>query len=133
MFLDLPKTAVDTMQWNWSQFQPYYADLIARELSESTVAQWLADWTHVNDLIDERYNRLHLATTLNTADKTVQKTFTDFLDQIIPPASDADQQLKTKLLESGLEPKWFAIPLRNMRAEADLYREENVPLLTEPR
>ena len=43
----------------------------------------------------------------------------------------AEQALKQKLLASGLEPEGFAIPLRNMRAEADLFREENLPLLAE--
>ena len=42
-----------------------------------------------------------------------------------------EQVLKEKLLSSGLEPSGFAIPLRNMRAEADLFRAENLPLLTE--
>ena len=41
------------------------------------------------------------------------------------------QKLKEKLLESGLQPAGFEIPLRNMRAEADLFREENLPLQSE--
>ncbi len=39
--------------------------------------------------------------------------------------------LKQKLLASGLQPEGFEIPLRNMRAEADLFRSENLPLLSE--
>ena len=42
-----------------------------------------------------------------------------------------EQKLKEKLLESGLQPKGFEIPLRNMRAEADLFRAENLPLISE--
>ena len=45
----------------------------------------------------------------------------------------AEQELKQKLLESGLEPAGFEIPLRNMRAEAALFREANLPLLVENR
>jgi oligoendopeptidase F len=44
---------------------------------------------------------------------------------------EAGQTLKEKLLESGLEPAGFEIPLRNMRAEADLFRAENLPVLAE--
>jgi len=40
----------------------------------------------------------------------------------------ADQKLKEKLLASGLEPAGFEEPLRRMRAEAAIYRAENIPL-----
>ena len=36
-----------------------------------------------------------------------------------------------QLLASGLEPEGFNIPLRNMRAEAALFRQENLPLISE--
>ncbi len=48
-----------------------------------------------------------------------------------PPILAAEQKLKEKLLASGLEPKGYAVQMRNMRAEADLFREENLPLLAE--
>ena len=37
--------------------------------------------------------------------------------------------MKQKLLASGLEPNGFALPLRKLRTEAALFREQNVPLL----
>ena len=54
-----------------------------------------------------------------------------FLDGIFPNVMAAEQKLKEKLLASKLEPKGFEIPLRNMRAEADLFRAANLPLLAE--
>jgi oligoendopeptidase F len=45
----------------------------------------------------------------------------------------AEQKLKQKLLASNLEPAGFEIPLRNMRAEAALFRETNLPRLVENR
>jgi oligoendopeptidase F len=41
------------------------------------------------------------------------------------------QTLRELLLQSGLQPAGMEIPLRNMRAEAALFREANLPLLTE--
>ena len=43
----------------------------------------------------------------------------------------AEQKLKQKLLDSGLEPGDFGVPLRNMRAEAQLFREANLSLLAQ--
>jgi oligoendopeptidase F len=54
-----------------------------------------------------------------------------FLDSIFPNVMAADQQLKEKLLASQVEPQGFEIPLRNMHAEADLFRASNLPLLAE--
>jgi oligoendopeptidase F len=45
----------------------------------------------------------------------------------------ADQKMKEKLLESKLVPEGMEIVLERMRTEADLFREENLPLLTEER
>ena len=42
-----------------------------------------------------------------------------------------NQELKEKLLASGFEPQGFEQPLRKMRVEANLFRDENVPLATE--
>ena len=77
------------------------------------------------------YFRLALANSVNTVDKEAEQRLNRFLDTIFPPAMAAEQKLKEKLLASKLEPEGFAIPLRNMRAEADLFREANLPLLAE--
>ncbi len=131
MLQGLPGYALDIMDWDWPRFEPYAADLAGRELTAATVEEWLTDWTRLTDLLHERYSRLYNATQLNTTDEAAREAFMAFLDTIYPRAKEMEQKLREKLLASGLEPAGFAIPLRNMRAEADLYREENIPLLTE--
>jgi oligoendopeptidase F len=133
MFSSLPKTAQEFMQWSWAQIEPYYQDLTKRPLTAENVNSWLADWSHLSELIDEEANRLSVATTLNTSDQDAKKRYFDFLDNIFTPAQTAEQALKQQLLASGLQPAGFEIPLRNMRAEAELFREENLLLLTDER
>jgi oligoendopeptidase F len=94
---------------------------------------WLADWTRIKDLVEEIYARLKVALDQNTADSGAEARYHTFLDTIHPAAQALDQQLKEKLLASGLEPENFANPLRRMRAEANLFRLENLPLLSEER
>ena len=60
-------------------------------------------------------------------------TINTFIGEVYPQVEAAEQQLKQKLLDSRLEPPGFEIPLRNMRAEAALFREDNLPLLVENR
>jgi oligoendopeptidase F len=133
MFSDLPAEYHGFIHWTWSQYEPYYQNLNARSLSVDKVAAWLADWSHIAKIVQEAYSRLHLATTLDTADAEAEQHFNTFIGEVYPQVEAAEQQLKQKLLESQLEPAGFEIPLRNMRAEAALFRDANLPLLVENR
>ncbi len=131
MFNTLPNDALTLMTWPWEKIQPYYADLLDRELTPARVDGFLRDWSALGRLMAEAGTRHYVAITVNTADADAQAAYETYLDTIYPAARQAEQALKRKLLDSGVEPADFAIPLRNMRAEADLFREENLPLLAE--
>ena len=130
VFDTLPKTAQEFMIWKWVKIEPYYADLEARSVDTGKVNQWLTDWTRLVELIQESYTRLWIATTLDTTDTAGVERFHNYLHEVWEPFQPAEQRLKQKLLDSGLEPAGFEIPLRNLRSEAGLFREENVPLFT---
>jgi oligoendopeptidase F len=131
MLKNLPTTPEALIGWTWPEIEPHYKDLESRPLNAASVDAWLADWTSVGERLDEMYARLSVATTVNTVDKTAEERMNQFLDGVFPNVMAADQKLKEKLLASKLEPKGFEIPLRNMRAEADLFREANLSLLAE--
>ena len=131
MFSSLPKTGVDFMNWDWSQIKPYFDDINSRTLTSSNVMEWLSDWSRIRELVEEARWRHFVALTLDTADVEAEKRYHDYLEQIVTPTEKADQDLKLKLLSSGLEPEGFEVQLRNIRAQADLYREVNLPLLVE--
>jgi oligoendopeptidase F len=133
MFSALPTDYHEFVHWTWPQYEPYYQDLLERSLAADNIAAWLADWSHLGRLVQEAYARLHLATTLNTADAEAEQRYHTFSGEVYPQVEAAEQQLKQELLDSRLEPAGFAIPLRNMRAEAALFREANLPLLAENR
>jgi oligoendopeptidase F len=131
MFDSLPPDASTFKSWPWSHIQPYYDDLAAREVTASTVESWLRDWTRLLELIEESYWRLYVDRNADTTNQAASAAFDTFVEKLQPEVRIADQRLKRKLLDSGLEPDGFAIPLRNMRTDDALYREENLPLLAE--
>jgi len=133
MFEALPGSAIPCLEWPWEQFESYYQALLAHPLDSGCVEGWLLDWTRLADLIGEVYARLSVAVTLDTTDPDAERRFNAFLDRVHPQALAVDQQLKEKLLASGLEPAGFAVPLRKMRTEAALFRHENLPLLSQER
>ena len=131
MLNSLPTDVAALLKWTWTDIAVYYNDLAARNLTAANVNEWLEDWTALDERLSEMYARLSLATTQNTVDHAVEKAYTDFLDNIYPPSEAADQKLKEKLLDSGLTPTGFEMPLKRMRAEADLFREQNLPLISQ--
>ncbi|HSL43424.1 MAG TPA: M3 family oligoendopeptidase [Anaerolineales bacterium] len=127
----LPTDAASILALTWSDYEPFYKELESRSLSDETIEAWLNDWSRLAETADEHYWRLYIATTVNTADPTVEETYNQFIEEIQPAVKIAEQRLKDKLLASGLAPQGFETALRVMRAEADIFREENLPLLAE--
>lgn len=119
------------MAWTWNEWAPHFADLEGRALAADNVAGWLSDWSRVSERISETEQRLYVATVVNTADATAAANLDAFLDGVYQEANRANQGLKSKLLESGLCPEGFEVPLRNMRSEAAMFRDENVSLLAD--
>jgi oligoendopeptidase F len=130
-FQALPTNKDAIMAMTWSDYEPYYSELESRPLVSENIQAWLDDWSHLAETADEQYWRLNIATTVNTADQAVEAAFNKYVEELQPLVKTAEQKLKDKLLASGLSPKGFETALRMMRAEADIFREENLPLLAE--
>jgi len=131
MISELPETSPAFMNWPWSQMEPHYLALIEHPINAGNVGAWLADWSKLTDLVQETFTRLQIATAVDTTDQAADRRYQTFLDDIYPRSREMEQKLKEKLLSSGLEPLGFEIPLRNMRAEAILFRHENLSLLSQ--
>lgn len=121
-------TKDELLAWVWKDLEPYYTELDKIEVNGTNVEGWLKDWSTASELGDELYNRLYVATTVNTADETAAQRFEVYMNEAYPNLKIAEQKLKQKMLASGLSVKGMKIPLRNMKAESELFREENLEL-----
>lgn len=133
-FDDFPQTVDGLESQLWETYQPYYAELLNRDLNEDDLGSWLNDWSRLTALLWEAGAVIYIKKSLDTADKTAEQAFLNFVNDVQPNASVADQALKERFLE--MEPEQYDIPdlaltIRDMRNEADLFRDENVPLETE--
>lgn len=116
---------------SWSTYEPELNRLLAVDLTPENVNDWLLAWTKLESTIDDLGNRVYVSKTMNTVDEAVKAAFEKYLTDTYPAQSRMNQALKEKLLASGIEPRDFAIPMRNMRSEAALFRPENVDLQSE--
>lgn len=131
MYSTLPKTSEEFAQLSWSTVKPWYQELLTTDLTSQTLDTWMAQWSHLEALHDETVALLEIATFTNTADEERSKRRQRFLEDIDNPIQTYEQQLKQKLLMSKLVPQGFAVPLRNLQVDVELYREENLALLNE--
>ncbi len=131
MFDSLPSSALEAMDWTIERYQPYFQALTETQLTADNVDTWLKQWSQLGDLIGEVFSRLAVANSQNTADAEAERRYLSYVETMLPPIQIANNALQRKLVESGLQPAGFEIPLRNMRVELELFREENLPLFVE--
>src|SRR5574341_1133066 len=106
-----------------------FGELDRRSINAENVDGWLAEWTRLADLTEESFWRLYIDKSANTADAEALRRYEWFTQEVQPGVQSAENRLKRKLLESGVKPQGFDVPLRKLRTEAALFREENLPLL----
>ena len=131
MLKNLPSSPEALIAWSWAEIEPYYQELASQPIGAANVETWLADWSSIGERVEELYARLAVATSTNTIDSEADQRMDQFLDTIFPNVMAAEEKLKEKLLASRIEQEGFEIPLRNMRAEASLFRAANLPLLAQ--
>ena len=133
MFDSFPQSTDSMFDWAWSDYEPYANNLSEREVNADTIDAWLTDWTRLAGSIDEVFSRLYVAKDSNTVDEVAEQRFVNFSENVIPKFESLSNTLNTKLLDSGLEPDGYAIPIKKIRTEVDLFSEDNLPLFTEER
>ena len=124
--------AIDTTRWE--EFQARY-ERLSTAPDETNLTDWLGEWSQLNKLIEETGAIAHIEKTLDTADEAAEQAFLNFIENVAPGFRHADQALKQRLLaqtaDDGALGEGMRVPLRAMRNQSDLFREANVPLMTD--
>lgn len=131
MTASILEDAPDFISWTWEDLEPRYSQLESREITANTIDEFLRDWSDLSDQVSEIRARLFIATTQDSTDEDAKRRFNAFLEGIFPHVEAAQQRLREKLLNSSLEPRGLEVPLRRLRMDVELYRDENVPLEAE--
>lgn len=119
---------------NWETIQPYFTELEARVLTPDNARQWLKDWSLLTEVVSEAITQIYIEKSLDTTDSAKEQAFLHMIEHIMPAYQVAEQALKERMLTLPLRPEDgadMAVVLRNIRNQAELFRAENVPLMTE--
>jgi oligoendopeptidase F len=118
---------------DWSTIQPHVAALLEAELNAETAGAWLQQWSDLASVLYEAQVQIQRAVSENTADKEADLRFQTLVEEILPRSRVADQALRDRLLAlPGYAPAANEEELlRRFQAEARIYSDANVPILSE--
>ncbi len=121
---------------DFSQLEPLYKQLLERELtSVDDVKQWLQDYADFASVISEYGSRRNIDVSCHTDDEAIEKRYMQFVEEIQPKIKPLGFAMVRKLLDCGYadqlsEPKYVQL-VKEWAADAELYRDENIPLQTD--
>jgi oligoendopeptidase F len=123
---------------NWDSLKPLFEELKNRAIhSIQDLRQWMKDYSELEAVISEDGAWRYIKMTCDTKDEILQNDFNFFVSEIEPHISPYANDLNKKLVESPfaeqLEKDKYFIHVRSVKKSIELYREKNIPLLTEMR
>ncbi|HEX5830773.1 MAG TPA: hypothetical protein VFY16_07340, partial [Gemmatimonadaceae bacterium] len=127
----LPPSPAAFANATWADIAPYYETLATTPLDAATVEPWLDDWSRLEELIGEAGTLAMVAYTANTADAAAEAAYLRFSTEIFPQLEEQHVRLGRRLLQTGFTRPDLEVLLRQLRTDAAIFREENVPLFAE--
>jgi oligoendopeptidase F len=121
---------------SWEKLKPYYEDLKNREItSVAHLEKWLKNRSELEAVLEEDMAWRYIKMNIDTTNRELQESFEFFVTQISPNIAPYDDVLNKKLntspFVSALTGDAYKIYLRAIKKSIELYREENIPIITQ--
>lgn len=128
--------AKETEFADWPTAESYYRELLGRNVgSAAQLERWLYDASELEACLDEERCARYVEATRQTDDESRQQRYIQFVEQVEARQKPWHNKLLRRLLDLAdqfpLPPLRYEVLLRRARNRTELYREENIPLLTE--
>ncbi|TLU97957.1 M3 family oligoendopeptidase [Dyadobacter luticola] len=120
----------------WEDVEPFFENLKTREInSEEDLRQWLSDRSEIESYLSENFAWRYIRQTCDTANQGLINALQFFITEIQPKLAEYGNALDKKVVENPFLDKLtepgYAITLRGMKKAIEIFREENIPLITE--
>ncbi len=129
-------TYPQNLEIKWENLEPLYKELTGRAInSVEELEHWLHDRSELEAALEEDFAWRYIRMTCDTTDANLLEKFQYFATEIEPKIAPYSNELNKKLVNSEWaaklhEEKYF-IYMRGVKKALELFREENIPLLTE--
>lgn len=110
---------------------PWYRVLAERPLDAGELDRWLTDWSDLEAALGEAGALAMIAYTCDTENESKLATHLRFSGEIFPRAEEQSVALARRFVQLGITPPALGQVAARFRRAIEIFREANVPLLTE--
>ena len=120
----------------WENLKPLYQSLLNRPLRwEASLETLVRDRSEFDWGVGEGGGNLYPPMTRHTDDEQAKSAYLSFIENVEPHLKTTGFELDKKIVRSPhaekLDQDRYGVMLRDLRADVEIFREENVPLQTE--
>jgi oligoendopeptidase F len=120
---------------SWNIIEPFFNDLKERPISSAhELEQWLIDRSELEAVLSEDIAWRYIKMTCDTANQKLLDSYNFFISEIEPHVAPYSNELNIKFVGSPytkqLDPEKYRIYIRGVKKALEIYRDENIPLLT---
>lgn len=120
----------------WESLEPLYQALLERPLKcVNCMEQLILDRSELDAAASEAHANLYIRMTRYTSDEDAKQGYLNFVENISPKLKQVGFDLDTRIVNSKfadeLDQDRYGVLLRDLRADVELFRKENIPLQTE--
>ena len=120
----------------WENLQPLYQTLLDRELTSAAgLEQLLLDRSELDAAASEAHAILYINMTCHTDDEAKKHAYLAFVENVVPQLEkigfEIDRKITSCPYTGEIDQSRHEVLLRDLVADVELFREENVPLKTE--
>ncbi len=121
---------------SWKELEPLYEDLASRSLDDvNQLEMMIRDESNLREWVSEAGARLYVSMTCSTDDEEKKMAYLDFVENVEPKLSEIGDRLNRQIMNSPalneLDAETYQVMIRDIRADIEIFREENIPLQTE--
>ena len=115
---------------------PIYTELLQRPIySVADLEHWIWDKSRLDDFLSEEFSMRYIQLSQNNRDSAAAERYRFAIQHIYPHITLWEQKLNAKLIDcpftDALTDEAYLIYLRMVRNACQIFREKNVPLLTQ--
>jgi oligoendopeptidase F len=120
----------------WAKLAPYFENLLQRKIdNKDQLIQWMLDRSEMEAVLEEDMAWRYIRMNIDTTDQKLAADFNFFVTEIEPKIAPISNELDKKLISSSflseLNSEQYKIYVRGINKSIEIFREENVPILTE--
>ncbi|MHA8066066.1 M3 family oligoendopeptidase [Aquirufa sp. ROCK2-A2] len=126
----------DFILTTWESILPFFDQLSNQSIhSLEELIQFCLNRSELESYLSENFAWRYIKMSCDNQNESLQKSYQQFVNEIMPNASVYDDAWNKKVIESGftqeLPTTGYSIMLRSIKKAIEIFREENIPLFTE--